>query len=224
MLDCTPLVPLILEPHGDGSALHEVGRHAGLYDVASSRKAWTFILGPRALWPVDELQAMVELDALLADDAYMKALAAHGRGDLQRMEHLLDLACQALGDATPDRLTRLRGMAICSRMCAAILPLSPLRPQDFQTRRIATLAGLSNLVQHLVITNAERLVLRLTVVRWGFHIAMWALLGSRRRRRIHDFGEALNDWKALDREHLDSFRALLLSLAAERRSTVADRA
>jgi hypothetical protein len=74
---------------------------------------------------------------------------------------------------------------------------------------------------HQVLVSAlERFLLRLQVLGVGFRLALRVIVGARRqaasapeaRRPWGDYERALADWKTLDREHLETFKALAKSL------------
>lgn len=104
-----------------------------------------------------------------------------------------------------------------SRVVSAMLPARSLRASAFRLRRLATLAGLSRVVHHLLVTTAERFRLRARVLIHGFRIVV---RGFRRdtSRAAHDESRwrsidvLRTDFRVLNAEALESYHVLLLSL------------
>jgi hypothetical protein len=168
------------------------------------------------------LSVQVDLDGALLDHAHESALKAREDAQMEEAVRLLELAYSVVEQATPDRLARLKAMSVCCRMAAAIVPLPPLRPADFQLRQLATWAGLTATVHEFLFTSAERFRLRLGVLRFGFRLVQRAMRRSTDYLRSSpdtvpswtNFASAKSDFKRLDRDHALSFQALLASLAA----------
>ncbi len=113
-----------------------------------------------------------------------------------------------------DRQQLLVSMARYSRMVTALMPLPPLSAGAFRLRSIRTLAGLSAVAHHLLVTVPERFRLRLIVLRRGFLIVLRAL-AQRRPETAPRWAfviDALADWHTLDAETLESFRALVTAV------------
>lgn len=195
----------------------------GRYNLRTSLRDWMLVLSPASRETVTALASHVELDAFLAGHAHSAAVRSLGSGELEEAVRLLDLAASVIVEAVPDRLTRLRGMAVCCRMASALLPLPPLAPRDFRLWQIVTLAGLGTLAHHFLVSMGERFLLRLWLMGLCYRIVKGVACRSagKARREPHAlspwrrFEAALADFKTLDREHVESFRALMMSLAAE---------
>ena len=113
----------------------------GRYNAELVLRNWDALLSPAALEALRRLEERVELDAVLATRAHGKAGRALRERRLAEASRLVGLAASVVRDAVPDRLSRLRGMAVCCRMASALLALPPLVPGSFRLREIATLAG-----------------------------------------------------------------------------------
>jgi hypothetical protein len=209
----TWVLPLL----GGGVFLYAVGR----YNIRSVLREWESLLTPEGQRALAALRDHVELDALLAQDAHAKARRERRRQRFSEAARLLDLAARVIAQAVPDRLGRLRAMAVCSRMVAALLPMRPLLPRSFRLRELASVAGICALLHHLLVASEERFRLRLWAMAAGYRI----VLGIARRSASTvesgadgsevpwgRFDAALSDFQALDREHVESFRVLLLAL------------
>jgi hypothetical protein len=192
------------------------------HGIAAVLESWELLLTPTMKRASTALSVQVDLDAALLDHAHEEAIRARQDAQMAEAVRLLELAYSVVEQATPDRLARLRAMSVCCRMAAAIVPLPPLRPVDFQLRQLATWAGLTAALHEFLFTSAERFRLRLGVLRFGFRLVQRAMRRSTDRLRRSpdtapswtDFAAAKSDFKRLDLDHAQSFRALLASLAA----------
>ena len=117
-------------------------------------------------------------------------------------------------------MKRLRAMAVLIRMAAALVPVRPLRLRDYHLRELIAVVGVGAALHQVLVSALERFLLRLQVLGIGFRLALRAIVGARRqavadpaaRRAWGDYQRALEDWKTLDREHLETFKALARSL------------
>jgi hypothetical protein len=192
------------------------------HGLAAVLESWELLLTPAMKRATNALCVQVDLDAALLDHAHESAVRARQDAQMAEAVRLLELAYSVVEQATPDRLARLKAMSVCCRMAAAIVPLPPLRPVDFQLRGLATGAGLATALHDFLFTSVERFRLRLGVLRFGFRLVQRAMRRSTDRLRRSpdtvpswtDFASAKSDFKRLDLDHAQSFRALLASLAA----------
>jgi len=200
----------------------------GRYSQAARIREWHWVLTPDGRRAATNLALHAELDAAMADDAYAGAWRARTRADLAEAARLLALAFSVVQEATPSRLLRLRQMAKCARMAIAILPMPGLRPSGFRLRSLATLAGFGLFVHQLLVSPSERFLLRLKLLALGFRMAVRSMRSSERTVGRQEgasaawakFEKGLADWKVLDAEHVESFRALMMSLTAHPRPGV----
>ncbi|PYQ17500.1 MAG: hypothetical protein DMF80_00470 [Acidobacteria bacterium] len=196
---------------------------ASRYRHERTVKQWDRLLSPGMRFAVQSLELEVQTDAAIADSGLHAAQRARDRQDLAEAIRLLELSCAAVERATPERLKRLRAMAVLIRMAAALVPVRPLRIRDYHLRELVALVGVGAALHHVLVSALERFLLRLQVLGIGFRLALRVLLGARRQaaaspaapRPWGDFERALADWKALDREHLETFKALARSLESE---------
>ena len=206
----------VLSVVGGGLFLALVGR----YNAELVLRRWEALLSPAALDALRRLEERVELDSLLAARAHRQAGRAMSERRLAEASRLVALAASVVHEAVPDRLARLRGMAVCCRMASALLVMPPLVPGAFRLREIATLAGLSSFLHHILVAAAERFRLRLWTLEACYRVVRGVSAGSSTRlqsdpsgsRPWESFAAALHDFAALDREHIEAFRVLLLAL------------
>lgn len=197
----------------------------GRYSLAAVARAWEFVLTPAGQRALTALKEQVALDAAMLDYAYHTAAKAQRAARQDEAIRLLELAFSVVKRATPDRLTRLRAMSVLCRMAAAILPPPPLRPRAFRLRQLTTWAGLGVLCHHVLVSGLERFRLRLCLLRFGFRLVLEVMGRSASRVRLvpgavpawQGFAAARDDFKTLDLEHVESFRALMEALEAEER-------
>lgn len=202
---------------GGGLFLALVGR----YNTQLVLRGWEALLSPAALRALKRLEEQVETDSLLAERAHGKALRARGERRLAEASRLVALAAAVVSDAVPERLQRLRGMAVCCRMASALLPPPPLLPRAFALREIASLAGLSAFLHQFLVATHERFRLRVWTLGACYLVVRHVATASASRigpqtpatsSPWDSFESALHDFTTLDREHVEAFKALLLSL------------
>ncbi len=208
---------LVLSVVGGGLFLALVGR----YNTQLVLRGWEALLSPAAFKALQRLEEQVETDALLAERAHGRAQLARREERLADASRLVSLAAAVVSDAVPERLQRLRGMAVCCRMARALLPPPPLLPRAFRLREIASLAGLSSVIQQFLVATQERFRLRVWTLGVCYLVVRHVASHSASRIRPEaaaapspwdSFEAALHDFTALDREHVEAFKALLLAL------------
>jgi len=193
---------------------------AARYRHERTVKHWDRMLSPGMRFAVQSLELEVQTDAAMADSGFQGAQQARDRQDLAEAIRLLELSSRAVEDATPNRLRRLRAMAVLIRMAAALVPVRPLRMRDYHLRELIAVVGVGAALHQVLVSALERFLLRLQVLGVGFRLALRVVVGARRqatsapasRRPWGDYERALEDWKTLDREHLETFKALAKSL------------
>ena len=171
------------------------------YGVSAIEQEWTELLNGEGQRKLDALELQAQADAAVANSSMKAAARARREHDFEEASRLLTLGYEALEAATPDRLTRLRGMAVCARM--------------------ATVAGVGQLVDQVLLGPGQRFLLRLRLLRVAFPLALRAMSHARWRATADPhaaaawaaFEAGITDWQTLDREHVESFRVLLASVA-----------
>jgi hypothetical protein len=200
---------------------------AGLRDQAAILRDWEMVLAPWGERAYRELESRIHGESSLADYAYGKAFRARRAGSREEAIRLLDVGLRVMERTSPDMVTLLRGMAVVSRMAAAITPVEPLRMADFRLPRLSGLVLLASCVHRLLASTAERFRLKVYVLRRGFGVATHFLVESTQRIRAHRpaaeaewnrIEAARADLRTLSAESLRTFHVLLRSLAAEPRS------
>ncbi|HLA77698.1 MAG TPA: hypothetical protein VJU18_08985 [Vicinamibacteria bacterium] len=198
----------------------------GLHNQAQILHDWEMVLSPWGADAYREVEERVEGESKMAEYAYRKAFTARAAGSTEEAIRLLEVGLKVVERTSPDMLTLLRGMAVVSRMVAAVSPIAPLRPQDFRLPQLSGLAFLSAFVHRLLVSTAERFRLRAYVLRSGFGVARRFLMSNTERIRTRQPGAdpawerivaAREDLRTLSTESLQTFHALLRSLAAEPR-------
>ena len=192
------------------------------YNSRAVRRDWEMMLHPTGRRLLEELRLQHRLDAAVADDVRERVSVARRREDYTQAMHLVELGTQLLVEATPNRLSRLRGMAVCARMASAMIPVEPLHFRRFELRELATIAGLGSVLHNVLLTTTERFVLKLQILGLGFKLVTRALGHTADAARVvpvqqeayDKFERATADWTTLDIEHVEAFKVLVLSLAA----------
>jgi len=198
----------------------------GRYNARAIERDWEMMLTAKGRGAIEALELQVLCDGAAVESARIGALSARERADYTQATRLAGLAYRAVEEATPDRLKRLRAMGVCIRMATAILPVPALKPRNFKLTQLASLAGLSKFIHHLLVSTGERFLLRLYVLGLGYRIITRSLSGSSAsvKNDVGDvwawdiFDRATSDWSTLEREHVESFRVFVLSLTAEKRT------
>jgi hypothetical protein len=196
---------------------------AARYRHEQTVKQWNKLLSPGMRFAVQSLELEVQADAAIADSGLHGAQQARERRELDEAVRLLELSGNAIERATPSRLKRLRAMAVLIRMAAALVPVRPLRIRDYRLRELIAVVGVGAALHQVLVSALERFLLRLQVIGIGFRLALRVMAGARRqaaatpqsRKPWGDYERALQDWKTLDQEHLETFKALARSLEIE---------
>jgi hypothetical protein len=191
---------------------------------------WEMLLTPRGRRAYDEVNERVSDELALADLALGRALELRKLGSMDEALEVLEAGYGLIERFSPSMRTFLAGLSVFSRMVAAMAPVDPLRPEDYQVPRLARLASLNRLLHAFLVTTAERFRLRAFMLRRGFVVVTRFMFTAKERlaRRETAADEAWDavraahqDLHSLSNESLRSFRALLLSLTAERKEAVA---
>ena len=203
--------------------------HLGLvrYNLRGVQQAWDDLMHRVLRRQVGDLEAQVALTALMADDTLVAARKAHAKVDIAEARRLLDLACEVITTAMPDRLARVDAMSKCCRMLAAVAPLPPLLPREFRMREMVGLSAVGNVVHHLLAGMQERFQWAVLLLGWGYKIVVRGAVsanGALQRdagvaAHWSRFEEAVDDFKTLDAQHVRAFSALLASIALSDETT-----
>ena len=197
--------------------------HMGLvrYNLRGVQDAWDDLMNKVLRRQVGDLEAQVALTGLMADDTLAAAESARGKMDIAEARRLLDLAHGVLVTALPDRMARIEAMSKCCRMLAAVAPLPPLMPRQFQLRELVALGTLSTVVHQLLAGMQERFQWACMVLGWGYRLVLRGAThaNSSLQRDANAaaqwarFAASIHDFKTLDAHHVRAFSALLASLA-----------
>jgi hypothetical protein len=198
------------------------------YKFGGVQHDWDAILSPDARRRIEEVRARMLVEAAMADDALLGAQAARAAGNWREACRLLDLGVWALDQAMPSRLTRLHGIATAVRVAAAIVPPPPVPAVRFRIPILRGLAGAGIAIHQVLVTPAERMLLRVWVISCAFRLALRVVRRAASVLRLHPeaacewarFAAGRADWATADEEHLVSFQLLLESVAATGRAEI----
>ncbi len=198
---------------------------AGLRNEIALLDRWILLLTPRGQRIYQDLHERISDEVTVAEVPYRRALRLRKLGSLEEATRLVQVGFDAIADFAPDMLRLLAAMTVFSRMVAAMAPVAPLRPAVFQTRELASLARLHQVLHRFLVSTAERFRFKVYLIGNGLSVVLRFLVRSRTlvaARPTSDLAwrqvEAIHhDFDALTTETLDSFRVLLISLSAERR-------
>lgn len=190
---------------------------------------WELILTPKGQTVYRTIEERVDTELALMKTAYSNAHHDDQVGSYEEARHLLHIGHQVIERFSPSMLRLLAITLAFSRMVAAMAPIEPLRPGDFQLRQVASLAYLNRILHQFLVSTGERFRLRVYILGQGFGLATRYLLRST-ERILHNRSKAEQEWEQIDRiqsdlhtlsaESLRSFRTLLTSLTAERKEDV----
>ncbi len=212
------MLELVLSSVGCAALCYTLGR----YNRALALQRWEFVLNAPEQRALQSLRQRLELDGALARQALEAAERARRAKRTPDAITVLRVALQVLEEAGADRLTRLRAMAVYSRMVQAIRPLPAPSPAPFRGAGLKASAAAAGLVHRLLVGTQERFRLWLVllglgvriVLRGGRRAADAASREPERARPWAAFAEGLSDFEALDASHLAAFEALAASLSA----------
>lgn len=171
------------------------------------------------------LELQVRTDQAMAEEALRQAVRARDSRAFERAIELVDIAYEVLASALPDRRSRLNGMLLCVRMASAVCPAPPmLRARGVRTPEVRLLVAGAGLAQHVLVATAERMALRIMLLRAAYGMTLRAF--RRSRVRVAERPDVLASWRGaedavpdwtdvFDPAHVEAYRALLAS-AAER--------
>jgi hypothetical protein len=183
---------------------------------------WELVLTPRGQRRLDRVQAFVNDQLALVGITHERAKEARAAGDMAQAYRLVDVGCLMIGSYAPRMVDALSAWLALSRMASAIAPARPLRPADFRLAQLAHLAQLGRFAHHLMVSTADRFRLRVHMLQRGLRTVAGLALRWRGTAPLPDWKdvEAVHrDVSALRTEALATFKTLLVSLDAERRTS-----
>jgi len=212
------MLELVLSSLGCVALCYALGR----YNRTLALQRWQFVLNAPEQRALESLRRRVELDSALARQALDAAERARDASRAQDALTVLRIALSVLEEAGADRLTRLRAMAVYSRMVQAIRPLPTPSAAPFRGARLKAVATVGGFVHGFLVGTQERFRLWLVLMGLGVRIVLHggrravggAIREPTRTRPWAAFAEGLSDFEALDASHLAAFEALAASLAA----------
>lgn len=212
------MLELVLASFGCAALCYTLGR----YNRALALQRWQFVLNAPEQRALESLRRRTELDVALARQALDAAERAREAKRTPDAITVLRVALSVLEEAGADRLTRLRAMAVYSRMVRAIRPLPAPSPAPFRGAKLKASAAVAGLVHRVLVGTQERFRLWLVLMGLGIrivlqgerHAANAASREPEQPRPWAAFAEGVSDFEALDRSHLVAFEALAASLSA----------
>jgi hypothetical protein len=194
----------------------------GRYNRAVTLQRWEFVLNAPGRQAVDTLRAQMQLDSVLAQQALDAAERARAAGKAPDAVTVLRVALAVLEEAGADRLTRLKAMAVYSRMVRALQPLSAPTAAPFKGTQLRAVAASAGLLHRVLVGAEERFRLWLLMLGLGIRIVLRggrrsADAATRHPQASHPweaFADGVSDFRSLDAAHLAAFEALAASLAA----------
>lgn len=213
------LIPLILMGVG-WIILFLLGRR----NERKVRSEWHSLLSPRGQTVFESTRNEIESHSLMLDVAMNEALSVKQLGDIDEAIRFLNIGGEIIERFTPNLLSLLSVMARFSRMVSAIAPVDPLIPKDFHLAELVSLAHLHRLMNQVLVSTKQRFRLRIYVLGKGLSIASHYLISkigeivhhkSQDQKEWREIVEIEQDFNALSRESLRSFRALLEVLSGE---------
>lgn len=176
---------------------------------------------PTALDPgrLGQIRAAVECDADSLEIAVDSARQARSERDTGEAGRQLGIALSIIEDAVADRVRRLRALALVARMAGALKPLPAFAPSSCRYWRLRALVATGSLAHELLLGPTARLLLRIHLLRAAFGVVRGLLRRSRRalqrshsdERAWHQLEIGVDDFRVLDRQHLEAVLACLVS-------------
>ena len=187
---------------------------------------WENALAPWGLESYRELELRLDGEARMTEFAFRRAFEARTAGSPEEAIRMLEAAVEIVERTSPDMIKLLRQMSNAARMAAAISPVDPLPARGFRLRSLTTLAVGAAVAHQVVFTAAGRFRFRSFVLRRGIGVATRFLLEDAKRLRTEDRGSSVEwdriadaraDLQTLTTQSLETFRVLVMSLAAQPR-------
>jgi len=192
---------------------------------------WELALTPKGEKLLHALELQTRADLSMVDFTYTRAQEAQDIGHTTEALRLLDAGCRLIEQYCPSMLRSLAAWGVLSRMVSAMAPVQPLRPKRFQLRQLMGLAYLNEFVHHFLVTTGERFQLRVAILARGFSLLGRVVMRSTGRIKMapnapnaqpewEQLQAARHDVHALTQDSLETFRTLLMSMAAERKGGI----
>jgi hypothetical protein len=203
----------------------------GRYRLAAVKRNWETTLCPEAQRQLSLLRLSARAERAIAEDTIELAAEARGEKDWAEACRMVDLLAASFTKAMPDRLRNLRAMALCVRVGAMVMPPPPVTLMRFRLGRVRGAVGVGTLLHHVLVTPAERMLLRLWLLSVAFRLALRVL--HQASVALHAYPPSAHywqrcvdgqaDWLTADDEHVASFELVLRSAAAKPRLTPVER-
>jgi hypothetical protein len=190
------------------------------------RKDWELVLTPKGSRIYSSMETQFKTDLELMNATYDEAVSFRELGSMEDARELLDAGFRVIEHFAPNLLKLLAAMATFSRMVSAMAPVAPLRPQQFQVGGLRGLAYLNQVLHHFLVTTSERFRLRLYILGRSVGLAVRYMVRSTGKiasgapdvdREWDQIAAIRGDLGTLTTESLESLKALLVSMATERK-------
>ncbi len=200
----------------------------GRKNVPADLDEWCRNLSSESTYLRSALELQIAADKAMAGDALARAKSARDSLAYKESVRVIDMAYRVLERAEADRVKRLRGLAVCVRMAsAAALPVPPLAPGGYRLLEVRSLFAAGRIAHHVLVSAAERMVLKLILLRFGVRLTLRAMKGG--TDHLHTDPEAVRAWarceaavtdwtEGLDPEHVEAFRTVLATAQAAQRA------
>ena len=190
------------------------------------RKDWELVLTPKGRRIYTSMETQFKTDLELMNATYDEAASFRELGSMEDARDLLDAGFKVIEHFAPNLLKLLAAMATFSRMVSAMAPVAPLRPQQFQVSGLRGLAYLNQVLHHFLVTTSERFRLRLYILGRSVGLAVRYMVRSTGKIAAGE-PDSAREWDQIDairgdlgtltEESLESLKALLVSMATERK-------
>ncbi len=198
----------------------------GRRDERRVRKDWELVLTPKGQRIYTSMDAQFKTELELMNATYDEAVSLRELGSVEEAKDLLDAGFRIIEHFAPNLLKLLAAMATFSRMVSAMAPVAPLRPRQFQVGGLRGLAYLNQVLHQFLVTTSERFRLRLYILGRCVGLAVRYMLRSTGKiaageadvdREWDQIAAIRGDLATLTNESLESLKALLVSMARERK-------
>jgi hypothetical protein len=198
----------------------------GRRDERRVRKDWELVLTPKGQRIYASMDAQFKTDLELMNATYDEAVALRELGSVDDAKDLLDAGFKVIEHFAPNLLKLLAAMATFSRMVSAMAPIAPLRPKQFRAGGLRGLAYLNQVLHQFLVTTAERFRLRLYILGRCVGLAVHYMVRSTGKiaaggpdvdKEWDQIDAIRGDLGTLTNESLESLKALLVSMASERK-------